>query len=64
MTNVAVSGVTRPMANQKVSLKVWRAPLLKKKLGGACMCDARAGADAPLLGGFKWLPCWPPFAMH
>ena len=26
---------------------------------GAC-----AGTDAPLLGGFKWLPWGPPFAMH
>ena len=23
-----------------------------------------AGTDAPLLGGFKWLPSGPPFAMH
>ena len=28
------------------------------------MHGARAGADAPLLGGFKWLPWGPPFAMH
>ena len=28
------------------------------------MCGTRAGADAPLLGGFKWLPWGPPFAMH
>ena len=27
-----------------------------EKLNGACMRGARAGADAPLLGGFKWLP--------
>ena len=28
------------------------------------MHSARAGADAPLLGGFKWLPWGPPFAMR
>ena len=28
------------------------------------MRGARAGADAPLLGGLKWLPWGPPFAMH
>ena len=35
-----------------------------EKLGGTRMCGARAGADTPLLGGFKWLPWGPPFAMH
>ena len=35
-----------------------------EKLGGACMRGARAGADAPLLGGFKWLPWGQPFAMR
>ena len=28
------------------------------------MRGAHAGTDAPLLGGFKWLPWGPPFAMH
>ena len=28
------------------------------------MCGTRTGANAPLLGGFKWLPWGPPFAMH
>ena len=28
------------------------------------MRGARAGADAPLLGGFQWLPWGPPFAMR
>ena len=28
------------------------------------MHGTRAGADAPLLGGFKWLPWGLPFAMH
>ena len=28
------------------------------------MYGAHAGADAPLLGGFKWLPLGPPFAMR
>ena len=28
------------------------------------MHGARAGADALLLGGFKWLPWGPPFALH
>ena len=27
-----------------------------EKLGGAHMRSAHAGADTPLLGGFKWLP--------
>ena len=28
------------------------------------MHGARVGADAPLLGGFQWLPWGPPFAMR
>ena len=28
------------------------------------MRSARTGVDAPLLGGFKWLPWGPPFAMR
>ena len=35
-----------------------------ENLGGAHMRGARAGADAPLLSGFKWLPWGPPFAMR
>ena len=35
-----------------------------ENLGGARMRGARAGANAPLLGGFKWLPWGQPFAMH
>ena len=62
MTNVAVSGVTQPTANRKVSPEV-RTTFIEK-LGGARMRGARAGTDAPLLGGFKWLPRGLPFAMH
>ena len=28
------------------------------------MHGTHAGNNAPLLGGFKWLPWGPPFAMH
>ena len=28
------------------------------------MRGIRAGANTPLLGGFKWLPWGPPFAMR
>ena len=35
-----------------------------ENLGGVRMRSAWACADAPLLGGFKWLPCGPPFALH
>ena len=28
------------------------------------MHGAHVGADAPLLGGFKWLPWGLPFAIH
>ena len=28
------------------------------------MRGTRAGVDTPLLGGFKWLPWGPPFAMR
>ena len=28
------------------------------------MCGTRTGTDTPLLGGFKWLPWGPPFALR
>ena len=31
---------------------------------GGMMCGTHAGADAPLLGGFKWLPWGLPFAIR
>ena len=34
-----------------------------ENFSGACMRDARAGADPLLLGGVKWLPWGPPFAI-
>ena len=62
--NVAVSEVTLPMANRKVSPEVRRTTAFIEKWDGAHMCGTHAGADAPLLGGFQWLPLGPPFAMH
>ena len=35
-----------------------------ENFSGAHMCDACAGTDPLLLGGVKWLPRGPPFAIH
>ena len=64
LTNVAVLGVTQPMANPKSEPQGVPCTAFIEKLGGVLMRSARAGADAPLLGGFKWLPWGLPFAMH
>ena len=63
-TNVAVSGVTQPTANRKSEPQGAARTTFIEKLGGMHMCGACAGANAPLLGGFKWLPWGPPFAMR
>ena len=34
-----------------------------ENLSGVRMRDTRAGTDPPLLGGVKWLPQGPPFAI-
>ena len=63
-TNVAVSGVTQPTANLKVSPRGAACTAFIEKWSGACMHGVCAGANAPLLGGFKWLPWGLPFAMR
>ena len=35
-----------------------------ENFGGVCLCGTRAGANTPLLGGFKWLPWGPPFVIR
>ena len=64
MTNVAVSEVSRPMANQKVSPRGVVCTAFIENFSGVHMHDTHAGANPPLLGGVKWLPRGPPFAIH
>ena len=58
-TNAVVSGSRCDSTNGWVTKSEPRAAVCTafiENLGGAHMRGARAGADTPLLGGFKWLP--------